>query len=119
MGWGKGKGSIVSRSCGHLSGQAENGDSPAVQSGRALQLGRCASPQAPPPPPELLCTRSIIPESLRRCFTAPKHVDSCSNDLNKILQQPVHSSIGFGANLLLYFYVPQLTRIFEKSKFAL
>ena len=28
MGGGKGKGPIVSGSCGHLSGQAENGESP-------------------------------------------------------------------------------------------
>ena len=43
-GKGKGKGAIVSETCGHLGGQAENGESPAVQSGRALPKGRCASP---------------------------------------------------------------------------
>ena len=34
-----GKGAIVSGSCGHLSGQAEN-----VESNRQLPMGRCASP---------------------------------------------------------------------------
>ena len=29
---------------GHLSGQGENEESPTVQSGRALPVGRCASP---------------------------------------------------------------------------
>ena len=41
---GQGKGPIVSGSCGHLSGQEENAESAAVQSSRALPLGRCASP---------------------------------------------------------------------------
>ena len=44
-GWeGIGKGAIVSETCGHLSGQVENEESLAVQSGRALPMGRCASP---------------------------------------------------------------------------
>ena len=43
-GKGKGKGAIVSETCGHLGGQGENGESPEVQSGRALPKGRCASP---------------------------------------------------------------------------
>ena len=44
MGGGKGKGAIVSETCGHLGGQGENGESSAVQSGRAMPKGRCASP---------------------------------------------------------------------------
>ena len=43
-GRGKGKVAIVSETCGHLGGQGENGESPAVQSGRAMPKGRCASP---------------------------------------------------------------------------
>ena len=39
---GKGKEAIISETCGHLGGQGENGESPAVQSGRALPMGRCA-----------------------------------------------------------------------------
>ena len=50
-GKGKGKGAIVSETCGHLGGQGENGESPAVQSGRALPKGRCASPPCPLPAP--------------------------------------------------------------------
>ena len=48
-GKGKGKGAIVSETCGHLGGQGENGESPAVQSGRALPKGRCASPPCDSP----------------------------------------------------------------------
>ena len=52
IGWkgaqrGEGKGAIVSETsltCGCLGGQGENEESPAVQSGRALPMGRCASP---------------------------------------------------------------------------
>ena len=43
-GRGEGKGTNVSETCGHLGGQGENENSPAVQSGRALPMGRCASP---------------------------------------------------------------------------
>ena len=47
QGWrGKGKWAIV---CGHLSGQQENRKATAVQSGRALPMGRCASPPCPLP----------------------------------------------------------------------
>ena len=44
MGGGKGKGAIVSETCGHHGGRGENEKSPAVQSGRSLPMGRCASP---------------------------------------------------------------------------
>ena len=45
QGWrGTGKRAIVSKTCGCLGGQGQNEESPAVQSGRALPLGRCASP---------------------------------------------------------------------------
>ena len=43
-GRGKGKEAIISETCGHLGGQEENGESPEVQSGLALPMGRCASP---------------------------------------------------------------------------
>ena len=48
---GEGKEAIVSETCGRLGGQGENEESPAVQSGRALPMVRCASP---PPPPEVI-----------------------------------------------------------------
>ena len=48
---GEGKGAIVSETCGRSGGQGENEESPAVQSGRALPMGRCASPPPPAPPP--------------------------------------------------------------------
>ena len=44
MGGKKGKGAIVSETCGHLGGRGQNEKSPAVQSGRALPMGRCTSP---------------------------------------------------------------------------
>ena len=46
VGWeGEGKGAIVSGSCGHTSVIGERmKKAPAVQSGRALPMGSCASP---------------------------------------------------------------------------
>ena len=57
-GKGKGKGAIVSETCGHLGGQGENGESAAVQSGRALPKGRCASPPCQKRKPSKVYTHS-------------------------------------------------------------
>ena len=43
-GRGKGKGAIVCGSCGHLWSPQRMGKAPAVQTGRALPMGRCTSP---------------------------------------------------------------------------
>ena len=42
---------IVSGSCGHLSGQAENGESPCSAEWPRIATGQVRQP--PPPPPEL------------------------------------------------------------------
>ena len=44
LGGGKVKGQLSLETYGHLSGHGENEESPTVQSGRALPVGRCASP---------------------------------------------------------------------------
>ena len=62
MGGGKVKGQLSHETWWHLGVQGENEESPAVQSGRALPMGRCASPPWP---------LTIMLQTLSDIYTTP------------------------------------------------